>query len=140
MPKVLAGIAITLTVVGSVLVLAGLRRPVPAVPDDRVRRSPRHRLDGRCRAYGPAATSGCVLGMLLAPWGFVIANLCYALAIRDGGSESTGAEALALFATHPTLVRIGTTAGMIGCLLLVPAVLGLFRLVFNGQARAAARC
>jgi hypothetical protein len=30
-PKVLAGIAITLTVVGSVLVLAGLRRPVPAV-------------------------------------------------------------------------------------------------------------
>lgn len=30
-PKVLAGIAVTLTVVGSVLVLAGLRRPVPAV-------------------------------------------------------------------------------------------------------------
>ena len=30
-PKVLAGIAITLTVAGSVLVLAGLRRPVPAV-------------------------------------------------------------------------------------------------------------
>ena len=30
-PKVLAGIAITLTVVGSVLVLADLRRPVPAV-------------------------------------------------------------------------------------------------------------
>jgi hypothetical protein len=30
-PKVLAGIAITLTVIGSVLVLAGLRRPAPAV-------------------------------------------------------------------------------------------------------------
>ena len=29
--KVLAGIAISVTVVGSVLVLAGLRRPVPAV-------------------------------------------------------------------------------------------------------------
>jgi len=30
-PKVLAGIAITLTVIGSVLVFAGLRRPAPAV-------------------------------------------------------------------------------------------------------------
>jgi hypothetical protein len=72
---------------------------------------------------------GCVLGMLLGLWGFVITNLCYALAIRDGGSDSTGAEALALFGAHPTLVRLGVTAGMIGCLLLIPAVLGLFRLV-----------
>jgi len=78
---------------------------------------------------------GCVLGMLLAPWGFVITNLCYALAIRDGGSDSTGAEALALFGAHPTLVRVGVTAGMIGCLLLVPAVLGLFRLAPSGQGR-----
>jgi hypothetical protein len=78
---------------------------------------------------------GCVLGMLLAPWGFVITNLCYALAIRNGGSDSTGAEALALFGAHPTLVRVGVTAGMIGCLLLVPAVLGLFRLAPSGQVR-----
>jgi hypothetical protein len=71
---------------------------------------------------------GGVLGMLLAPWGFVITNLCYALAIRQGGSDSTGADALALFGAHPTLVRVAVTAGMIGCILLVPAVLGLFRL------------
>jgi hypothetical protein len=71
---------------------------------------------------------GGVLGMLLAPWGFVITNLCYALAIRQGGSDSTGADALALFGAHPTLVRVAVTAGMIGCILLVPAVLGLVRL------------
>ena len=79
---------------------------------------------------------GCVLGMLIAPWGFAITNLCYALAIRDGGSDATGAEAIALFGAHPLLVRVGVTAGMIGCILLVPAVLGLFRFVPSGQVRA----
>lgn len=78
---------------------------------------------------------GCVLGMLIAPWGFAITNLCYALAIRDGGSDPTGAEAIALFGAHPLLVRVGVTAGMIGCILLVPAVLGLFRFVPSGQVR-----
>lgn len=78
---------------------------------------------------------GCVLGMLIAPWGFAITNLCYALAIRHGGSEDTGADTLALFGAHPTLVRLGVTAGMIGCILLVPAVLGLFRLAPSGQVR-----
>jgi hypothetical protein len=50
------------------------------------------------------------------------------LAIREGGSDESGADALALFAAHPGLVRVGVTAGMIGCLLLVPAVMGTFRL------------
>jgi hypothetical protein len=77
---------------------------------------------------------GCVLGMLLAPWGFAITNLCYALAIRQGGSDSSGADALALFGAHPTLVRVGVTAGMIGCILIVPAVLGLFRLAPTSRA------
>lgn len=71
---------------------------------------------------------GCVAAMLLAPWGFAITNLCYALAIRGGGSDNSGAEAIALFGAHPSLVRVGLTAGMIGCILLVPAVSGLFRL------------
>lgn len=66
--------------------------------------------------------------MLVAPWGFAITNLCYALAIRDGGSDNTGAEALVLFGDHPSLVRVGLTAGMIGCILLIPAIGGLFRL------------
>ena len=77
---------------------------------------------------------GCVLAMLLAPWGFAVTNLCYALAIRSGGSDETGAEALALFGAHPSLVRVGVSAGMVGCLLLVPAVLGLFRLAPRSRA------
>jgi hypothetical protein len=72
---------------------------------------------------------GSALAMLLAPWGFVITNACYAYAIRNGGSDETGAEALALTAaTSPLLLRVMLTAGMIGCLLLIPAVLGALRL------------
>jgi hypothetical protein len=66
--------------------------------------------------------------MVLAPWGFVVANATYAWAIRNGGSDATGADALALAAGYPTLLRVGLIAGMLGCLLLVPAVLGAFRL------------
>jgi hypothetical protein len=81
----------------------------------------------------PAPTSGLrrvglVLAMVLAPWGFVITNVAYALAIRDGGNEDTSVDALALYAAHPDLVRLAVVAGSIGCLLLVPAVLGVFRL------------
>ena len=67
--------------------------------------------------------------MVLAPWGFVITNACYAYAIRNGGSDATGADTLALTAaTPPLLLRVMLTAGMVGCLLLIPAVLGAFRL------------
>lgn len=87
----------------------------------------------------PTATEGlrrwgCILAMVIAPWGFAITNLCYAIAIRDGGSDSTGAGAIALFGAHPGLVRVGVVAGMIGCLLLIPAVLGLFRLAPRSRA------
>ena len=58
----------------------------------------------------------------------MVTNTAYALAIRDGGNEATSVDALALYAAHPDLVRIAVMAGMIGCLLLVPAVLGVFRL------------
>jgi hypothetical protein len=71
---------------------------------------------------------GCVIAMLLAPWGFVVANTAYLLAIRDGGSEDTGADTLALYGAHPGLVHVAVLAGMLGCLLLVPAVMGAFRL------------
>jgi hypothetical protein len=82
---------------------------------------------------GPAPLSGVrrtgsALALLLAPWGFVVANTAYALAIRNGGSDETGAEALALSAAHPMLLRVVLLAGMVGCLLLVPAVMGAFRL------------
>ncbi len=71
---------------------------------------------------------GCALAMLLAPWGFVVANMAYLLAIRDGGNEDTGADTLALYAAHPGLVHAAVTGGMLACLLIVPAVLGVFRL------------
>ena len=71
---------------------------------------------------------GSALAMVLAPWGFVITNATYAWAIRNGGSDATGADALALAASYPVLLRMGLVAGMLGCLLLIPAVLGAFRL------------
>lgn len=79
------------------------------------------------RPAGRARRVALALAMIIAPWGFVITNSAYALAIRDGGNEATSLDALALYAAHPDLVRIAVAAGMIGCLLLVPAVLGVFR-------------
>jgi hypothetical protein len=72
---------------------------------------------GRVRRLGGA------LALVLAPWGFAIANVSYAWMIRNGGSDETGAEALALAATGPGILRLAIVAGMIGCLLLIPAVL-----------------
>jgi hypothetical protein len=71
--------------------------------------------------------------LIVAPWGFVIANACYAWATRDGGSDQNGAETLALAAAHPGLLRIAVVAAMVGSLLIVPAVLGAIRLT---RARA----
>jgi hypothetical protein len=71
---------------------------------------------------------GGALALVLAPWGFVIANASYGWVIRNGGSDETGADALALAATSPDLLRLGIVAGMIGCLLIIPAVLTAFRL------------
>ena len=93
------------------------------VPDTRVSRIPAAPPTSGVRRLGSAAA------MVLAPWGFVVTNACYAYAIRNGGSDATGADALALaVATPPLLMRVLLTAGMIGCLLLIPAVLGAFRL------------
>jgi hypothetical protein len=75
------------------------------------------RMTGRARRLGGA------LSLILAPWGFVITNAGYAWMIRNGGSDETGADALALAATGPGILRLCLVAGMIGCLLIVPAVL-----------------
>jgi hypothetical protein len=66
---------------------------------------------------------GGALALVLAPWGFAITNACYAWMIRNGGSDSTGSDALALAATGPDLLRVTIVAGMLGCLLIIPAVL-----------------
>jgi hypothetical protein len=67
------------------------------------------------------------LALILAPWGFVITNACYAWMIRNGGSDETGAGALALAAAGPEILRFCLVAGMIGCLLIIPAVLTALR-------------
>lgn len=72
---------------------------------------------------------GSVLALLVAPWGFVVCNTAYALMTRNGGSDETGAGALALAAAHPGLVELCLQAGMIGCLLVVPAVLAILGLI-----------
>ncbi|MFD2764450.1 hypothetical protein [Micromonospora eburnea] len=78
---------------------------------------------------------GTVLAMVLAPWGFLVANACYAWATRDGGSDETGAESLALAAAHPALLRASTIAALLGCLLVVPAALGAIRFTRNRANR-----
>jgi hypothetical protein len=90
------------------------------------------------RAGGDAQTDalrrrGGAVALLVAPWGFVVANGLYAWATRHGGSDETGAEALALTTGNVGLFRAAFVAAMLGCLLLVPAVLAAMRLV---RARA----
>jgi hypothetical protein len=69
------------------------------------------------------------LALILAPLGLFVANTSYAWATRNGGSDDTGASALALAGQHPGLLRLALTAALIGSLLLVPAVLGAMRLI-----------
>jgi hypothetical protein len=66
--------------------------------------------------------------MVAAPWTWLVTNTAYMLAIRDGGTDETGADSIALAAAHPTLLRVATVAVMLGGILVVPAVLGTFRL------------
>lgn len=71
---------------------------------------------------------GVGLALIVAPWGLLIANAGYAWATRHGGSDETGAKALALVTPYPGLFRVVLVAAMLGCLLLIPAVLAGMRL------------
>ncbi|MEV7804002.1 hypothetical protein AB0O28_13720 [Microbispora sp. NPDC088329] len=75
------------------------------------------------------------LALFTAPLGFVVANATYAWATRHGGSDATGAQALALTAAHPGEMRLATVAAMLGSLLMVPAVLGARRLIGDRSSR-----
>jgi len=66
--------------------------------------------------------------MVVAPWGIVLANTSAAWETRHGGDDGTGTGALALAAAHPGAERFGMVAGMLGCLLMVPAVIGVMQL------------
>jgi hypothetical protein len=80
---------------------------------------------------------GLALALFVAPWGLFLANLGYAWATRDGGTDETGEQALALIAAHPQLAAAATLAAMIGSLLMVPAALGAVRLIGARAARLA---
>ena len=87
------------------------------------------------RAAAPRPV-GYALAAVAAPWGFVVANTAYWLSTRNGGSDSTGAESLALFGAHPTLARVAIEAVLLGSLLVVPAVIGVLRLVPRSRLAA----
>ncbi len=84
---------------------------------------------------GPFRLRAMALACFAAPWGFLIANLGYAWATRNGGSDQNGVETLALAASHPGLMRAAVLAALLGCLLVIPAALGGMRLTRSRSPR-----
>jgi hypothetical protein len=78
---------------------------------------------------------GLAAAMLTAPWFIVAANTGDSIMKLDGGDDTKPRDALQLAADHLTLDRWSNLAALIGSLLLVPAVLGVMRLVRTGAAR-----
>ncbi|GGM46188.1 hypothetical protein ACFFX1_21920 [Dactylosporangium sucinum] len=85
----------------------------------------------------PRRATALAAALFTAPWGFVVANAAYAWSTRDGGSDGDGAGALALAAAHPGPTRLSALAAMVGSLLIVPAVLGVKRLIGDRGGRLA---
>lgn len=72
---------------------------------------------------------------MLAPWAFVVANTGDVVTSVPGQDDTTPRGAILIAAAHPTAEKWFTLAAMVGCLLLVPAVLGAMSLVRVGAAR-----
>ena len=75
------------------------------------------------------------LALMLAPWAFVIANTGDVLTTEHGLDDTTPRGALLISTAHPLADKWFTFIAMIGCLLLVPAVLGAMSLVRVRSAR-----
>lgn len=75
------------------------------------------------------------LALMVAPWAFVIANTGDVLTTDGGLDDTTPRGALLIAAAHPLADKWFTLAAMLGCLLLVPAVLGAMGLVRVKAAR-----
>jgi hypothetical protein len=69
------------------------------------------------------------LALMLAPWAFVVANAGDVVTTEHGLDDTNARGALLIAAAHPVADKWFTFAAMIGCLLLVPAVLGAMGLV-----------
>jgi hypothetical protein len=78
---------------------------------------------------------GLAAALFVAPWLIAVANAGDSITTMHGGDDTTPQGALALAAAHPTLDRWSSFAALLGSLLLVPASLGLMRLVRLGAAR-----
>jgi hypothetical protein len=82
-----------------------------------------------------ARQTGLGAALLIAPWFFVLANAAGFWETRHGGNDTSGADALALAAAHPGLDRFAMVTAMVGSLLMVPAVIGVMRLIGFRAAR-----
>ena len=72
---------------------------------------------------------GLALAMFVAPWFIVLSETGHSIANPDGKDDIDPAVALAIASDHVTLLRWSSFAALVGALLLVPAVLGVMRLV-----------
>jgi hypothetical protein len=92
------------------------------------------------RPPDPARTArtrdiGLAVALVVAPWFIVVANTADSITSMDGADDLTPRGALALAAAHPTLEGWANLAGLLGSLLLVPAVIGIMKLVRLRAAR-----
>ena len=91
-----------------------------------------HELEGRTMR---TRRVGQGLALLVAPWAFVVANAGDVVNRVPGQDDTTARGALLIAAAHPTAEKWFTFAAMVGCLLLVPAVLGAMNLLRVTAAR-----
>ncbi len=78
---------------------------------------------------------GVALAMFVAPWLIVAAETAHALTNPHGKDEIDPAVGFTLAADHLVIYRWSSVAAMLGAILLVPATLGVMRLVRTGAAR-----
>ncbi|MEO7351512.1 MAG: hypothetical protein ABIR34_09605, partial [Marmoricola sp.] len=77
---------------------------------------------------------GLAASLMVAPWLIVLANTAHS-ATAGEIDDTTARGALESAAIHPLLGRWASLAAMVGALLLVPAVIGLMKLVRVRAAR-----
>jgi hypothetical protein len=75
------------------------------------------------------------LALITAPWAFVIANAGGIVTAVPGQDDTNPEGGLLISAAHPLADKWFTFAAMLGCLLIVPAVLGAMSLVRVKAAR-----
>jgi hypothetical protein len=78
---------------------------------------------------------GLALAMFAAPWFIVAAETGHSIANPHGQDDIDPSVALAIATDHTTLLRWASLAALVGAMLLVPAVMGVMRLVRIRAAR-----